>query len=277
MSGEFGDEFRGAQVGFPALPDDARQPNGRPPHGLSGDSVLAIFVALIGIASVVFQLDWIVRSALVVCAIGLTIFGAGRHSAHPAIRAIVGILVIAIFIVFSWRPIWDDFRQKHPTVTLAWAEDWIKEKWYGPSPPPPPYVTTDEIEAAQKHGRILLNYSPVEMIGLWERGQDIGLYLNKWIKIELRFAVPTSQTVNKKKYLVIDGQLPSYAFMQAFLSAYFDQEKWEAKLTSLRPEDTVRAVCQLNRIERKEDKRQVMGQIITYYVDRIFAYSCDPL
>lgn len=123
--------------------------------------------------------------------------------------------------------------------------------------PPPPWVGQEEIEAAQKEGRILINYSPAELLGLWQQGQNIGLYLNKWIKIKIKFSAPTQDVLNKKEFLVIDTQVPGlYA---AFLSAYFDREKTEAKLISLKPGDPLTAICQFNRIDQKEAKYQVLN------------------
>src|ERR1039458_1157870 len=98
-------------------------------------------------------------------------------------------------------------------------------------------------------GRILINYSPTELLALWQRGQDIGIYLNKWIKVDGIFSNPTPQTINKKRFLVIDFWTNSGVFLtESMVSLYFDQEKWEAKLLSLRSNDPIKAVCQFNRV-----------------------------
>jgi hypothetical protein len=82
---------------------------------LSGDAVLGVVIALAGIGGVVFALDWISRSLLVLFAIGLTIYTARRHPAHPVWRAIGALVITGLFIGLSWRPIWTDFQEKHPT------------------------------------------------------------------------------------------------------------------------------------------------------------------
>jgi hypothetical protein len=67
----------------------------------------------------VFDLDWITRSLLVLFAIGLTVYAARRHSAHPLSRISGAIIVIGLFVGLSWRPIWKDFQEKHPAFANA--------------------------------------------------------------------------------------------------------------------------------------------------------------
>jgi hypothetical protein len=145
-----------------------------------------------------------------------------------------------------------------------------------PPQPPPPWVTQEEIEVARKEGHILINYSATELLKLWQQGQNIGLYLNKWIKIEFKFSAPTQEVLNKKTFLVTDTQVPGL-YPQAYLSAYFDKEKTEAKLVSFKPGDTVRATCQFDRIDRKDTKTQFLNQTFTVTTDRLFAYYCGLL
>jgi hypothetical protein len=82
--------------------------------GLTTDRLLAIVIGLAGIAGVVFSLDWIVRSILVAVAVALTVYAAWIHSARPIWRVISALVVIVLFVGFSWRPIWDDFQNKYP-------------------------------------------------------------------------------------------------------------------------------------------------------------------
>jgi hypothetical protein len=76
----------------------------------------AVVIALAGIGGVVFSLDWISRSLLVLFAIGLTIYAARRHSAHSIWRAIGALVIIGLFVGLSWRPIWADFQEKYPNI-----------------------------------------------------------------------------------------------------------------------------------------------------------------
>ena len=88
---------------------------------LSRDAFLGVVIALAGIGGVVFSLDWISRSLLVLFAIGLTIFAARRHSAHPLWRATGALVIIGLFVGLSWRPIWNDFLEKHPDILKSSA------------------------------------------------------------------------------------------------------------------------------------------------------------
>jgi hypothetical protein len=81
---------------------------------LSRDAFLGVVIALAGIGGVVFSLDWISRSLLVLFAIGLTIYAARRYSAHPLWRGVGALVVIGLFVGLSWRPIWTDFQEKIP-------------------------------------------------------------------------------------------------------------------------------------------------------------------
>ena len=90
-------------------------------RGLGTGDWITIIAAILGIAAVVFALDWVTRSGLVIAAIGLIVFAAVRHAAHPFIRGLLAAFATAFFIVFSWRPIWEDFHNSHPTIPTMTA------------------------------------------------------------------------------------------------------------------------------------------------------------
>jgi hypothetical protein len=145
-----------------------------------------------------------------------------------------------------------------------------------PKPEPPkPCASQEEIDAQHKIGRILVNRCPSELLADWQHSQDIGIYLNKWIKVDGVFSAPTQQTIGKKRFLVIDFRLNSGVFAtESMVSMYFDQEKWEAKLLALQTGDPIKAICQFSRVDRKESMRQGM---IIIYLDKLIAEPCDPL
>jgi hypothetical protein len=90
-------------------------------RGLGTGDWITIIAAVLGIAAVVFTLDWIIRSVLVISAIGLIIFAAVRHSAHPFIRGPLAAIVTTLFIAFSWHPIWEDFHKSYPATSAMTA------------------------------------------------------------------------------------------------------------------------------------------------------------
>jgi hypothetical protein len=92
---------------------------GGPKASLSVDTFIGIAIGLAGIGGIVFDLDWITRSLLVLFAIGLTIYAARRHSAHPLWRMCGAIIIIGLFVGLSLRPIWKDFQEKHPAFANA--------------------------------------------------------------------------------------------------------------------------------------------------------------
>jgi hypothetical protein len=126
------------QFYVPLPPDDEEKGRAPPPEGLSRDTFIAILIGLAGIGGIVFTLDWISRSLLVLIAIGLTVYAALRHSARPTLKAISAVVVIALFIGFSWSPIWDDFNSKHPSIFVGWITPARPKPYLPPTPPQPP-------------------------------------------------------------------------------------------------------------------------------------------
>jgi hypothetical protein len=87
---------------------------------LSRDALLTIIACVAGVAAAIFELGWVSRLMLIAFAVGLTIFAARRHSAHPVLRTSVAAVVVALLLVFSARPIWLDFHRTFPNIVLRW-------------------------------------------------------------------------------------------------------------------------------------------------------------
>jgi hypothetical protein len=85
-------------------------------RGLGTGDFITIAATVLGIVAIVTPLDWILRSILIAVAIGLVVFAALRHSAHPLVRGAVATVVVTGLILASWRPVWEDFHAKYPLV-----------------------------------------------------------------------------------------------------------------------------------------------------------------
>jgi hypothetical protein len=125
--------------------------------------------------------------------------------------------------------------------------------------PEAPWVSQQEIEEQQKLNRLLLNYSPGELLRMWQEGRDVNIYLGKWIKIDYEFGSLKIDTLDKKQYLMVRMVISGVYY----LSAYFDQKKWESKLLYLRPKEGVRAYCLFKTIDNFEyTKGFTVGNLI---------------
>jgi hypothetical protein len=96
-----------------------------------------------------------------------------------------------------------------------------------PAPPPPkPWVSSDNQDKQKKLGRILLVYSPSEIIAMYANGQDISIFVGKWIRIEgSTINVPVETKLQNKDYYVIGVQLgPIDMFNRANIAAFFDSK-----------------------------------------------------
>jgi len=130
---------------------------------------------------------------------------------------------------------------------------------------PAPWVSSEEIEKEQKAGRALINYSPSEILEMWSGGRDVNAYVNKWIKINYLFGTLTFDTLDKKQYYMVRMSTP-----REYVSAYFDQKKWEQRLVLLRPKDRVQAYCLFRTISNFEYAKG-------YFVGNLIASDCDLL
>lgn len=87
---------------------------------LSTSDFLGATALISGILAVVFDLNWVVRSSLVLLAIGTIIFTGQRHQSHPAIRIPIAAVAIMVFSFYPWGVIWADFHKSYPDI--LWPE-----------------------------------------------------------------------------------------------------------------------------------------------------------
>jgi hypothetical protein len=145
-----------------------------------------------------------------------------------------------------------------------------------PATPPSsaPWVTQDEIDTQKKLGRILLVYSPEELLKMWVNRQKLDIYQLNWIKIDYPMSgLPYPETIEKKQYYVVKMPVRSDRLLgYAEVLAYFDPKKWADRLLPIRPGDHVKAICQFEDIEQGDP-------IAPYNIrpDNLFAYNCDLL
>jgi hypothetical protein len=145
-----------------------------------------------------------------------------------------------------------------------------------PLPPPPPaqpWVTQDEIDSQQKLGHQLIKFSPEEILGYWVGGQNIGIYMTRWIKVDYPAAsTPTPETLEKKDYYVVQMNIKSGSyFTRGSFSAYFDPKKWGDRLINLRQGERLKAYCQFQGVDRTTLSKDYGG----VYSDKLIGYNCD--
>jgi hypothetical protein len=82
-----------------------------------------------------------------------------------------------------------------------------------PTPPPKPkepWVSGEDIEKQRKLGQILLIYSPQELLSMYVAGQNLNIFVNKWIKIKgPTITLPASEKIQNKEYYKVGLQLAS--------------------------------------------------------------------
>ena len=144
-----------------------------------------------------------------------------------------------------------------------------------PAPPTPaaPWVSQDEIDGQQKLGHTLIKFSPEEILGWWVGGQNIGIYMSRWIKVDYPAATtPTPETLEKKDYYVIQMNIRSGSyFSRGSFSAYFDPKKWGDRLIYFRQGERLKAYCQFQGIERTVLSKDYGGS----YADKMTGLNCE--
>jgi hypothetical protein len=112
-----------------------------------------------------------------------------------------------------------------------------------PSPLP-----SEESEKQGKQGRTLIAYRASELVSMFERGQRLDVFKNKWMKVEgALITVPASEKLGGKEYYAIGVRDGS-----ALIAAYFDLKKWGDELLSMKIGDSMRAACQFSTVTKGE-------------------------
>jgi len=130
-----------------------------------------------------------------------------------------------------------------------------------PASPLPPWVTNEEITAAQKLGRILLRFPPDEVSKMRARGSPIDAYIGRWVKVSGKVSLPIRKKSDaKSSYLIVDitsnGQFGS-------INIVFDGKIWENDLMVMKDKQDIVALCQIT---------DVIGQ---GYVVNLIGGNCE--
>jgi hypothetical protein len=143
-----------------------------------------------------------------------------------------------------------------------------------PRVPPKPWVTDEEIAHEKLFGRTLLVYSPEELLHLWEEGQDLKIFIDKWIKVDgPSVGPPMSEPVEKKEYYLVQTNIKSERFMTVGLVAlFFDPKKYADRLLMVRKGDRVQTYCQFEGVQHKD---AAVGQPFAF--NNVIGYNCDLL
>jgi hypothetical protein len=123
---------------FPAPPleEEGDSQKWRPDVG----DLITILGCGVGIIVWLRQPSWEIGLALSLFAIAMVGFAAVRHSSHPFWRGSISIIAIVFFVAAVWRPIWDDFHEKHPTTTWSALAPQDRTNHAAPSSAPLPPV-----------------------------------------------------------------------------------------------------------------------------------------
>ena len=82
-----------------------------------------IAVGGVVVAAIVWfrQPSWQWGLSITVVVIGLIIFTAARHHAHPIRRVLVATSAIGILVLAAWEPVWNSFSAEHPDFAFPWT------------------------------------------------------------------------------------------------------------------------------------------------------------
>jgi hypothetical protein len=81
----------------------------------SRDTWIGVVGALSGIGSAVMELNWLVRSFLVLLAVGLICYAAVNNPAPRGLRIAGSAVLSLLFVGLAWKPIWNDFSAQKST------------------------------------------------------------------------------------------------------------------------------------------------------------------
>ena len=230
------------------------KPEPEAPRLLSFEGGLAVLAAII---TAVADMNWFARGLFVLLAIGLIIHLASRIPWDLWIRATVALVIIAVFIMLSWRPIWDDYHRSHPLTaekgtelrpSLRRAPDKTvvvpetSEKGPEPHPSLRPAPDKSAVER-EKSEKIFVSVTPDYLMDLFKDGYRSGtdsftVYAGNWIRVSGQF----------KKPEVVGDTMVSVTFendkTRRFILLFFDKE-WLKRLVVLIPEQTIFAEYQI--------------------------------
>jgi hypothetical protein len=104
-----------------------------------------------------------------------------------------------------------------------------------------------------------------------EAGQDLKVYMNRWIRIDYPItSLAISEMIDKKEFYVVRMDFVSSSNNQDQISAYFDSKKWGDALLNLRIKDSLRAVCVFEGFGRKTSDQDT-------HLNNLLGSNCELL
>jgi hypothetical protein len=169
----------------------------------------------------------------------------------------------------------------------------LKQRWLRPRLPPrrtrrqnrssppkpkPPWLSPEEMALQLSKGHPLLIYSPQELFDMLQSGQNLNVFLDRWVKVAgPTSSLPTQEKIQKQDFYRIELKLDvSRYFIQGKIAAYFDPKKYGEVLLSTRLGGDLQAACQLSKIEPSKPypNGSFYADVTLYTFDY---YNCEPL
>lgn len=137
-----------------------------------------------------------------------------------------------------------------------------------------PWVSKQEIDDQLKFGKVLLVYSPEELLSMSLGSRNMTIFYGNWIKLDYPVLdIPQPEKLDKNDLYVIKMFVNSGRLgRNGLILAYFYPQKWRVRLLSIHAGDQVKAICQLRSLQS--------GPLINslhFPFDELIAENCDFL
>jgi hypothetical protein len=123
-----------------------------------------------------------------------------------------------------------------------------------PTPTPkPPWLSQEEAAQQQAKGHAILMYSPQEIFAMLAEGQNINVFVDRWVKVAgVTSSLPTPEKVQSKDYYRVEIKLDGARLSFGKVAAYFDPKKYGDALLNIRLGGQLKAACQLTKVDSKQ-------------------------
>jgi hypothetical protein len=200
----------------------------------------------------------------------------------PNRRLLIGFYVfcaaIAIGVWSTWWFVCSPAQAAVATPAPTSAPNASPKPAPSPPKPKPPWLSPEEMALQLSKGHPLLIYSPQELFDMLQSGQNLNVFLDRWVKVAgPTSSLPTQEKIQKQDFYRIELKLDvSRYFIQGKIAAYFDPKKYGEVLLSTRLGGDLQAACQLSKIEPSKPypNGSFYADVTLYTFDY---YNCEPL